>query len=205
MDAQTRLKLPRVGAFFFKGGVVMTGENSATNAAVTVAAFSVERAIGGTRGGIAGLVVQPVVWAVTGNGPDAADAFIYGCGAVGVAAGAILAVPATITGIIKAAVDDYTAGLVADARLDEPQAVRGGINGADDYGFWSANNHIEAMTIASYGGVAWQHPNGAYLFIRDAAGNPICDYRPRTYQRVYRPIIPLQRNGDRVAWTGADY
>jgi hypothetical protein len=190
----------------------MTGENSATNAAVTVAAFSVEYAIEGrismagglSRGGAAGLVVQPVVWAVTGNGPDAADAFIYGVGAAGAMAGWILAVPASVTGIIKAAVDDYVGGLVAEAKQDEPEAVRGGIYGTDDYGFWSANNHITAMTIASYGGVAWQHRNGAYLFIKDASDTLVCDYHPRSYQRIYRPVIPLRRNGDRVAWTSAD-
>jgi hypothetical protein len=182
----------------------MSGENSATNAAVTVAAFAVERAIGGARGSVAGLAVQPVVWAVTGNGPDAGDAFIYGVGAAGAAAGWILVVPATITGIIKAAVDDYVGGLVAEAKADEPEAVRGGIFGTDDYGFWASNNHITAMTIASYGGVAWQHRNGAYLFIKDASETLICDYHPRSYQRLYRPILPLRRNGDRVAWTTTD-
>ncbi|WP_416883108.1 hypothetical protein [Marivita sp.] len=182
----------------------MTGQNSATNAAVTVAAFAVERAVGGVRGSVAGLVVQPVVWAVTGTGPDAGDAFIYGVGAAGAAAGWILVVPATITGIIKAAVDDYVGGLVAEAKADEPEAIRGGIYGTDDYGFWSANNHITAMTIASYGGVAWQHRNGAYLFIKDASDTLICDYHPRSYQRLYRPILPLRPNGDRVAWTTTD-
>lgn len=54
----------------------MPADNSTTNAAVTVAAFVVEKAIGGTRGSVAGLAVQPVVWAVTGTGPDAGDAFI---------------------------------------------------------------------------------------------------------------------------------
>lgn len=191
----------------------MTGQNSATNAAVTVAAFSVEYAVEGkismagglSRGGAAGLLVQPVVWAVTGTGPDAADAFIYGVGAVGAAAGWILAVPATVTGIVKAAVDDYVGGLVAEAKQDEPEAVRGGIYGTDDYSFWAANNHNYAMTIASYGGVAWQHPNGAYLFIKDATGTPICDYHPQSYRQLYRPVLPLRMNGDRVLWTGADF
>lgn len=182
----------------------MTGENSATNAAVTVAAFAVERAIGGARGSVAGLVVQPVVWAVTGNGPDAGDAFIYATGAAGAVAGAILVVPATITGVIKAAMDDWIGGMVAEARLDEPEAVRNGIVGTDDYGFWSANNHIEAMSIASKGGVAWQHPNGVYLYIRDANGTPICDYYPRRFRRLYKPLIPLRTNGDRVSWTCID-
>lgn len=183
----------------------MTGENSTTNAAVTVAAFSVERAIGGVRGSVAGLAVQPVIWAVTGKGPDAADTFIYGVGAMGVIGGALLSVPAIITGGIKAAVDDHVAGLVAAARLDEPEAVRGGIFGVDDYSFFASNNHITAMTIASYGGVVWKHPNGVYVSIRDASETPICDYRPRRYTDIYRPRLPLRRNGDRVQWTSADF
>lgn len=191
----------------------MSGENSAINAFVTVSAFSVEYALDGkismsgglSRGGVGGLFVQPVVWAVTGNGPDAGDAFIYGVGCAGAMAGWVLAVPASVTGIIKAAVDDYVGGLVAEAKRDEPEAVRGGIYGTDDYSFWSSNNHITAMTIASYGGVAWQHKNGAYLFIKDASDTLICDYHPRSYKRLYRPVMPLRRNGRRVAWTTADF
>ncbi|MFP7672583.1 hypothetical protein ACG74X_04405 [Marivita sp. S0852] len=191
----------------------MPGDNSATNAAVTVAAFSVEYAINGklsmagglSRGGVAGLAVQPVVWAVTGTGPDAADAFIYGVGAAGACAGWVLAVPSIATGFVKALIDDHTAGLVAEAKQDEPEAVRGGIYGTDDYSFWSSNNHITAMTIASYGGVAWKHENGAYLFIKDASDTLVCDYRPRSFQCVYRPVIPLRVNGDRVMWTSADF
>jgi len=177
--------------------------NSVQNAAITVAAFGVERAIGGLRGGVAGLVVQPVVWAVTGRGPDAADAFIYGTGAVGAFAGALIALPAIVVGVVKAAVDDHTASLVAAARLDEPEAVRGGIFGIDDYSFAASNGHIQAMTIASYGGVVWQHPNGVYLFLKDASDTPVCDYVPRRFRQIYRPLIPLQLNGDRVQWTSA--
>ncbi|WP_226782059.1 hypothetical protein [Oceaniglobus trochenteri] len=182
----------------------MTGENSATNAATTVAAFAVERALGGARGSVAGLAVQPVVWAITGTGPDAADAFIYGTGAVGAVVGAIVAVPAIITGAVKAAVDDHTASLVAEARRDEPAAVRAGVTSVADYSFAASGGHIQAMTIASYGGVAWQHPNGVYLFLRDAAENPVCDYVPQRFTSIYRPLIPLQGNGDgRVRWTGS--
>lgn len=180
----------------------MVGSNTATNAGVEVAAFSVSRALGGgVRGGVAGLVVQPVVWAVTGNGPDAADSFIYGMGAIGVAAGAILAIPAAVTGVVKALVDDHTQELVARAKLDEPLAVRGGIFCVDEFSFAASGGHIQSMTIASSGGVAWQHPNGVYLFLRDAAGLPVCDYRPRSFTRIYKPLIPLQPAGDGVRWT----
>lgn len=192
----------------------MSGANSATNVGVTVAAFSVEYALEGkismaggalSKGGAAGLLVQPVVWAVTGNGPDAGDAFIYGAGVAGAFAGAILAIPAMATGVVKAGMDDYVGGLVEQARQDEPAEVRGGIYGTDDYGFWAANNSITAMQIASKGGVAWKHPNGAYCFIKDASDTLICDFRPAKYTEIFRPVIPLKVNGDNVIWTGADY
>lgn len=176
-------------------------ENMTKQAGTTVAAFCVERALGGMRGGIAGLAVEPIVWAVSGEGPDAGDAFIYGVGAVGAFAGSLLALPAMVTGFIKAAVDDHTAALVASARLDEPEAVRNGILSVAEYSFAASGGHIQAMTIASFGGVAWRHPNGVYLFMRDAAEHLVCDYVPRRFTRIYRPIIPLRKNGDRVYWT----
>ncbi|MCR9157851.1 MAG: hypothetical protein NXH80_11430 [Rhodobacteraceae bacterium] len=192
----------------------MSPSNSENNFDVTVAAFCVEYAIEGkismaggalSKGGAAGLLVQPVVWAVTGNGPDAGDAFIYGAGVVGAFAGAILAIPAMATGVVKAGMDDYVGGLVDQARKDEPSEVRGGIFGTDDYGFWAANNSITAMTIASKGGVAWKHPGGAYCFIKDASDTLICDFRPSKYTEIYRPVLPLKLNGDKVLWTGTDY
>ncbi|MCK0149654.1 hypothetical protein MWU54_06445 [Marivita sp. S6314] len=192
----------------------MSGDNSTVNILVTCAAFQVEYALEGkismaggalSKGGAAGLLVQPVVWAVTGSGPDAADAFIYGTGVAGAFAGAILAIPAMATGVVKAGMDDYIGGLVEEARQDELAEVRGGIYGTDDYGFWAANNSITAMTIASKGGVAWKHPNGAYCFIKDASDTLICDFRPKKYTEIFRPILPLKLNGDKVLWTGSDY
>lgn len=186
----------------------MSLENSSINAQVTVAALNVEKAIGGTAGGITGLVVQPVAWYITGTAPDAADAFIYGSGFAGLAGGAclastiILAAPGIVAGGVKAGMDDYVGSLVAEVRQSEPEAVRSGIVGADEWGFWAANNSTTAMRIAGKGGVAWKHPNGAYVYIRDNAGVPICDYQPQVYSEIYRPKIPLQRNGNGVVYTG---
>ncbi len=191
----------------------MSTDNSEANIVNTVAAFSVEYAIDGkismaggfSKGNVAGLLVQPAVWAITGSGPDAGDAFIYGTSVAGAAAGWVLAVPALAAGGVKAVVDDYVSGLVGEARSCEPEAVRGGIVGIDEYGFWAANNEIWAMHIASKGGVVWKHPNGAYCYIRDATKAPICYYKPQKYSKIFRPVIPLKPNGDRVLWTGADY
>ena len=179
----------------------MNVRNSATNAGVTVAAEVVSTALGrGVRGGVAGLVVQPAVWIATGSGPDAGDAFIYGTGVVGVFAGALVAIPALVTGVVKAAVDDHTQSLVDDAKRGERAEVRDGIYSVGDYDFWASGGHIQAMQIAAAGGVAWKHPNGAYLFIKDRNGLPVCDFRPNVYQTLYYPVLPLQRVGDGVRW-----
>lgn len=176
-------------------------DNFTENAALEVAAFAVERAIGGASGTVAGLLVQPVAWAVTGDGPDAADSFIYGAGAAGAVAGSLIAIPALLTGALKALVDDSTTRLVEAARLDEPESLRGGIQSVGEFSFFASGGHIQAMEVASRGGVAWQHPNGVYLFLRDANGLPVCDYLPRRFRRIYRPHIPLQLNGSRVRYT----
>ncbi|MCO6382894.1 MAG: hypothetical protein JXQ91_13475 [Vannielia sp.] len=183
----------------------MAGENSATNVVVTVTSEGISRALGGgIRGGAAGLVVQPAVWIITGTGPDAGDAFIYGTGVAGVVAGAILAVPAIITGTVKAAVDDHTASLVAEVRAKEPAEYRNSIYPVDDYSFFASGGHIQAMTIAAAGGVAWQDENGVYCFIRDANGRLVCDYRPRSYKKLYFPELPLRQVGNGFRWNYLD-
>ncbi len=180
----------------------MSADNSITNILVTVSSEGVARALGGgIRGGVAGLVVQPAVWIATGTGPDAGDAVIYGTGVAGVVAGAIVAVPAILTGVVKAAVDDHTATLVEEVRQGEPAEFRQAILGTDDYSFWASNNHITAMTIAAAGGVAWKAKNGAYCFIRDAKGHLVCDYRPKAYESLYYPMLPLTKVGNGFKWS----
>ncbi|QDC09126.1 hypothetical protein FHY55_07675 [Oceanicola sp. D3] len=180
----------------------MTAKNSITNVLVTVTSEGVTRALGsGVRGGVAGLVVQPAVWIATGSGPDAGDTVIYGAGVAGVVAGAILAVPAMVTGVVKAAVDDHTATLVDEVRKEEPEKYRQAILGTDDYSYWASNNHITAMTIAAAGGVAWKAKNGVYCFIRDAKGHLVCDYRPKSYESLYFPMLPLKKVGNGFQWS----
>lgn len=179
----------------------MTVRNSATNAVSTVAAIAVEAAIGGARGSVAGLAVQPVVWVVTDTVPDAGDAFTYVATGIGGLVSLGWAVPGIVTGVIKAAVDDHTQTLVDEAKQDEPGHVRAGMYPLGDYSFWASGGHIQAMTIATAGGVVWQHPNGAYIFVKDANDLLVCDYRPQRSQRIYRPLLPLQRAGNGVRWT----
>jgi len=184
----------------------MTYKNSVTNIGVTVGAESVTRAVGkvagSTKGSAAGLIVQPVVWVATGTAPDAGDGFLYGVGVVAALAGsALLAGAGAVTGIIKAAVDDHTQSLVDEAKLDEPAYARDGIFPLGDYSFWASDNEIQAMTIASYGGVVWKHKNGALCFIRDAKGHLVCDYEPKSWVKQYRPQLPLKAGSKgRVKW-----
>lgn len=179
----------------------MSGSNSATNALVEVAAFSVSRALGdGLRGGVAGLAVQPITWAVTGNGPDAADAFIYGSSAVGAVAGMLVAAPGIVTGIVKNLIDDHNDTLLEEVRADEPRAVRNGITKADNFSFFANMNRAQAGIIAGKGGVCWQHPNGLYCYLEDSEGLPVCDYMPQVWKALYKPYMPLRFNGQAIAY-----
>jgi len=182
----------------------MPYSNSVQNAGSEVAALVVERAIGGTRGTVASLLVQPAIWAATRTVPDAADTFIYAAGALGtIAQRTLLSVPGMITGAWKGYLDDRTQQLVDEAKQDEPATYRRGIAPLGDYNFWASNNHNQAMTIASAGGVVWKHPNGALMFIRDARGLLVCDYEPAKWREIYRPVLPLQDapTGRGVRWT----
>ena len=181
----------------------MTYSNSVQNAGVEVAAQVVERALGGAVGRAGGLVVQPAVWVATGTAPDAADAMLYGAGAAGtLASSAILSGAGLVVGVFKAFMDDRIQTLVNEAKRDEPSVYRGGIAPLGDYSFWASDNHIQAMTIAAAGGVAWKHRNGALMFIRDANGRLVCDYTPRSAVEIYRPELPLQSGGNGgVRWS----
>ena len=151
---------------------------------------------------VAGLAVQPVVWIATGSTPDAADSFLYGVGIGGVALGGglIISIPAAVTGVVKGLVDDHTQGLVDEAKADERSEVRNCIYPVGDYSFWASGGFIQATTIASYGGTVWQHPNGAWCFIRDSNRRLVCDFEPRRATRVFGPNLPLRPQGDRYAW-----
>ena len=99
--------------------------------------------------------------------------------------------------------DDHTQTLVDAAKQGEPANKRNGIYPVGDYSFWASGGHIQAMKIASMGGVAWEHENGAYMFIKDANGLAVCDFRPRSYKTLYAPVLPLQRRGDGVLWSSS--
>ena len=94
----------------------------------------------------------------------------------------------------KGIVDDDTRRRLSDARSSEPGQHRKFILPCVDYG-WSGQG-INAMTIASKGGTAWEHPNGLWAYIVDAKGRLVCNYRPQVAQQIYQPLLPLRPSGD---------
>lgn len=145
----------------------------------------------------AGAIVQPLVWFVQGNTGDAGDKVLYALGLV-----PILTVPAGLVGIWKGRMDDDVLDKLAQVIKDEPPELAKFIFPAATYA-WTAQGPILAQKIAADGGVAWQHPNGLWVFIKfERHGKMIlpCDYRPNVAKTVLGPILPLRITGTKFVW-----
>ncbi|MFK5914035.1 MAG: hypothetical protein QM484_06645 [Woeseiaceae bacterium] len=141
---------------------------------------------------VAGKLLTPAVWAVNyavnGASPDNVDLGLFGTGLLGGVTG-----PASIvTGLLKAVVDDDMEQRLKLVRSGEKSEYRKNIVAA--YHFASAPAAINAMTIASLGGTAWQHANGLWVYITN---NKLLvpNFRPQKYVKIYRPVWPLQSMG----------
>ncbi len=142
---------------------------------------------------VAGKLLTPAVWvanyAINGKVPDKVDLSLFGTGLLGGASG-----PASIvTGIVKSVVDDDLEQKLKVVRSSEKSEFSKNIKAA--YGFSSAPAAINAMTIASIGGTAWQHPNGLWVYITDRNNHLVSNFEPQKYTRRYRPVWPLQSMG----------
>ena len=144
---------------------------------------------------VAGNLVTPAIWvynyATQDAVPDKVDAGLYLTGFFGGAA-----VPVAIaTGVLKSIVDDDTARKVERAREGEAPQYRPFIKPCSIYASYPPA--INAQTIASKGGTAWLHPNGVWVYITDARGLLVNDFKPNVAVKVYQPESPLTqtRNG----------
>lgn len=142
---------------------------------------------------VAGKLLTPAVWAanyaVNGKLPDKVDLGLFGTGLLGGVAG-----PASIvTGIVKAVVDDDTGQKLKLVRSNEKPEYRKNIK--PTYHFSSAPAAINAMTIASLGGTAWQHTNGLWVYITDGNDLLVPNFQPQKFVKIYRPVWPLQSMG----------
>lgn len=150
---------------------------------------------------MAGKILTPAVWAanyaVNGKTLDKVDVGLFGTGLLGGVAG-----PASIvTGIVKAVVDDDLEQRLKLVRQSEKPEFRGYIKATYYYG--SAPAAINAMTIASKGGTAWQHSNGLWVYITDESNLLVPNFKPQKSIKVYRPVWPLQSmGGGKFRFTG---
>lgn len=159
---------------------------------------------GTARGlGIAGALVTPAVWVLSGEKPTSSEVAFWGLGTVmSLAGGAIGGGAAAVTGLIKAGLEDSEDRAIAAAIANEPASFRPFIRSVRHYSGWSGRG-IEAMTIASHGGVAWRIGRANWVYIRDALDRLICDYQPRHSYEVYGPVLPLRiagRDGRRTCF-----
>lgn len=145
--------------------------------------------------GAAGVAVTPAVWVlnygVDGSKPSSVDAGIY-------ASGFLSAGAATVVGLFKSVVDDDMARKLERAKQHELPKYRPFIKNC--YGFSHAPALINAQHIASQGGTAWQSASGLWVYITDAKGKMIADYKPRSAVVTYQPKFPFQRRGNKFIW-----
>ena len=145
----------------------------------------------------AGAVVQPLVWAIQGNTGDAGDKVLYALGLI-----PLLTVPAGLVGIWKGRMDDDVIDKLAEVTADEPPELAKFIFPTATYG-WTGQGPILAQKIAQDGGVAWQHPNGLWVFIkleRDGKIIHCCDYVPKNAEKILGPELPLRWMGSGFSW-----
>ena len=150
--------------------------------------------IGLTQAGkkVAGILVTPAVWVLNysaqGSKPDAIDVGLYATGFLG----SIGSVAAISTGIIKAVVDDDVDNRLREVQNGEDPRYRVFIKSCSRYA--SMAPQINAMTIASKGGTAWKHTNGLWVYITDARGYLVNDYKPKSAIETFRPKHPLLKS-----------
>lgn len=146
--------------------------------------------------GSLGALVTPATWvlnyAVEGATPSAVDIGIYGAGFVNAPA-------AIATGTVKAIVDDDLNRKLEAAKSKEPAKFQPFIKLC--YNYASASQQINAMTIASKGGTAWKAKSDVWVYITDARGLLVADYKPQSYIQIYQPKIPINKGRDgRLSW-----
>ena len=154
------------------------------NIGSTIVSMTLDKA--GTR---LGAVVAPAVWihdyTKHGKTPDIGDYSIY--------AGAFMSGPAAIvSGLFKSAVEDEIESKLIHVKSVEPALYRDWIRPC--YGYTNSAPRISAMTIVGTGTTVWHHPIGIWVYITDANGAPVMDYKPVNPTVVFRPDSPLKKS-----------
>ena len=160
--------------------------------ATEIAALRMEEVLGEAGAGkrvakIGGALVQPAVWATTEDAPDAVDVGVWVAGLFAGPAGWA----ALMTGAFKALLDGHTAERLAHVRASEPKHLRPGILPVTKFSTLTGDTNT-ALRIAMKGGVAWEHPNGLWVFLRDAKGGLVPDHDPALMRRKVGPKLPME-------------
>lgn len=87
---------------------------------------------------------------------------------------------------------------LVEVQRREPPKLAAYIKNCYHYG--SAAAAINAQIIASEGGTAWLHPNGLWVYITDAYGRMVKDFKPSVYVVIYQPKEPLVRKNGKFVW-----
>ena len=146
---------------------------------------------------VLGNTVQVFSWAADGK-IDAAEVG-WGVGGMLVAAtGPLGRVASGAFSILKAGIDDEFNKKLEEIRDSEYRKMRPHILLTAHYDSW-AGGRINAMQIASRGGVAWKHKNGFWAYIVDRKRRLAYNYRPKSYTEIYRPTLYPTGQGNLLA------
>lgn len=139
------------------------------------------------------LVVEPAVWAISGKAPSLVEGFLWGAGAASSLAGnAIGSGAAAGTSIAKAIVDNQSNKKLQEAMRSEPDITKARyMDLCSNFRSTLYSAQTNALLIAQSGGVAWQHSNGFWVYIKDARGGLVCNYLPSNFSKLYCPYLPI--------------
>lgn len=159
--------------------------NVIQNTSGTIAAIGLEK-IGKAA---VGNLVTPAIWvlnaATTDNTPSAIDIGIY-------ASGFVSAPAAIAVSTIKALSDDNINKKVNEIKLQHEAKYRSFIFPVQNYGHNAP--FFVAQDIAGNGGTVWQGQNGQWVYITDARGLLVPDFKPNNFRQAMQPIFPFEQN-----------
>lgn len=134
-------------------------------------------------------MVSPAVWVhdyvKKGKSPRVSNYNIY-------AGGAVSASASIVTSLFKSIVDDEIKNKLNHVKSIEPALYRNWIKPC--HGYTNSAPIICAIAVADTGTTVWHHPIGIWLYVTDANGKPVVDYKPVNPTIVYRPDLPLRKS-----------
>jgi len=159
--------------------------NIIQNTSGTIAAIGLEK-IGKAA---AGNLVTPAIWALNAATKNSTPSVVD----VGIYASGFVSAPAAITvSTVKALSDDSINRKVNEIRLQHEAKYRQFILPVQNYGHNAP--FFVAQEIASNGGTVWQGQNHQWVYITDARGLLVPDFKPNNFRQAMQPTFPFELN-----------